>query len=125
MQRVRYIIVALVSLALGLLILGAGPGFIRSYLGDVVVVVFIYALVKSTIDIHPMKLAIAIFAFAVVPELLQYFNTADRLELTGAARIAVGTLFDPYDFLAYAAGVIIIYLLDICLLAQRPEKITG
>jgi hypothetical protein len=121
MQRIKYIIVALVSFALGLAILTVHGGFVRGYLGDVVVVIFLYALIKSVVDAAPAKLALIVFALAAVPEIMQYFHAADRLALTGIARTTVGTLFDPYDFMAYVAGVLIIYTLDVMVLSRRPR----
>jgi len=121
MHRFRYWIAALAALAAGLAVLQFPEGFVRSYLGDVVVVVFIYAAIKSLVDVAALKLAIGVLAFATLPEILQFFQIAERFHLTGAMRIAVGTTFDPLDFLAYAVGTAAIYLLDIMLLGRRAS----
>lgn len=122
MHRFRYPIALLASLGAGSLVLQFPDGFVRSYLGDVIVVIFIYAGIKSLVAIAAFKLALGVLAAAALPEILQYFHVADRLGLTGAARVAVGTTFDPLDFIAYAVGTIAIYLLDILFLERHPSQ---
>lgn len=58
-------------------------GFIRGYLGDVLVVILLYYIVLSFVKVkHKGKLIWGIFAFAVVVEVLQYFGVASHLGFT-------------------------------------------
>ena len=55
-------------------------GFIRGYLGDVLVVILLYYIVLSFVKVkHKGKLIWGIFAFAVAVEVLQYFGVASGL----------------------------------------------
>jgi hypothetical protein len=86
--------------------------FIRAYFGDFLVVILLYCLLKAVYDFDPKRLAIGIFAFSVVVEVAQYFRIADVLQLTGWARVMVGTSFSFHDVLMYAAGCGAVYWVD-------------
>lgn len=88
--------------------------FVRSYLGDVLVVMLIYTLILSFFEIeNRTKLIIGIFIFSVFVEVLQYFKIADILGLKpgSIAAIVVGNSFSSIDILFYAAGSVILYLI--------------
>lgn len=89
-----------------------GYHFIRAYFGDFLVVILLYCLLKAVYDFDPKRLAIGIFAFSVVEEVAQYFGIADVLQLTGWARVVVGTSFSFHDVLMYAAGCIAAWWVD-------------
>lgn len=86
--------------------------WIRAFFGDFLVVILLYTLVKSVVDVTPKPLALGIFIFACWVEFAQYFKIADILQLTGWARTIVGTRFSGYDILMYALGCLTIYGLD-------------
>ena len=69
-------------------------------------------MLKAFHDFDPKRLAIGIFAFSVSVEVAQYFNIADVLQLSGGARVVVGTSFSLLDVLMYAAGCGVVYGLD-------------
>ncbi|MBD2214118.1 DUF2809 domain-containing protein [Calothrix sp. FACHB-156] len=80
--------------------------FIRPFVGDVLVVILIYCFVKTFWQIKPAILALSVFIFACVVEILQYFNFVNVLGL-GKYKIAVvvlGSSFDWKDIIAYAIG---------------------
>ncbi|MCK5918776.1 MAG: DUF2809 domain-containing protein [Cocleimonas sp.] len=85
--------------------------FIRHYLGDFLVVILLYFMVKAVINVRGKPLAISIFIFATLLEISQYFHLADRLELAqgGVARIVIGTSFSMLDLVMYALGCIVVY----------------
>ena len=90
--------------------------FVRSYLGDVLVVMLIYTLILSFFEIeNRTKLIIGIFIFSVFVEVLQYFKIADILGLKpgSIAAIVVGNSFSWIDILCYAVGSVILYLIKI------------
>lgn len=86
--------------------------FIRAYFGDFLVVILLYFLFKAFYPFEAKRLAIGIFIFSIAVEIAQFFQIADRLQLTGIARIVVGTSFSVYDIAMYAAGCLAAYVLD-------------
>ena len=86
--------------------------FIRAYFGDFLVVILVYCAVKAFWDVEPKRLAIGVFAFSLAVELAQLFRVADVLQLTGWARVVVGTSFSFHDVLMYAAGCIAVWWVD-------------
>ena len=93
--------------------------FIRAYFGDFLVVILVYCAVKAFWDVEPKRLAIGVFAFSLAVELAQLFRVADVLQLTGWARVVVGTSFSFHDVLMYAAGCIAVWWVDARLNARN------
>lgn len=89
-----------------------GYHFIRAYFGDFLVVILVYCAVKAFWNVEPKRLAIGVFAFAVAVELAQLFRLADVLQLTGWARVVLGTSFSFHDLLMYAAGCVAVWWVD-------------
>ena len=80
--------------------------FVRPYLGDVLVVLVLYCLVRTFwTPPHPL-LPFWVFLFAALVEVGQYFHLVERLHLERITilRIALGSTFDMADILCYAAG---------------------
>lgn len=86
--------------------------FTRAYFGDFLVVILLYCAAKAVYNFDPKRLAIGIFAFSAIIEVAQYFGIADVLQLSGWARVVVGTSFSFHDLLMYAAGCGVVYWLD-------------
>ena len=93
--------------------------FIRAYFGDFLVVILVYCAVKAFWDVEPKRLAISVFAFSLAVELAQLFRVADVLQLTGWARVVVGTSFSFHDVLMYAAGCVTVWWVDARLNARN------
>ena len=88
-------------------------GFIRGYIGDVLVVILLYCLVLSVVKVrNKSKLIGAIFLFAVLVEVLQYFGVATYLGFTKGSLgyIILGNHFSWGDILSYATGCLILQL---------------
>lgn len=83
---------------------------IRPYVGDFLVVIFLYCLVKSFIDIPAIPLAPGILLFAYLIETLQYFSFIDRIGLRHSklANIILGNRFEWIDMIAYTLGIALI-----------------
>ena len=80
--------------------------FVRAYLGDVLVVIFLYALAMSFYTFKTSRLLIAIFIFASLIEVLQYYHFAEWLGF-GSNRlmmIVLGNSFCWGDLVCYAMG---------------------
>ncbi|WP_310422715.1 DUF2809 domain-containing protein [Chamaesiphon sp. VAR_48_metabat_135_sub] len=93
--------------------------FIRPFIGDVLVVILIYCLVKAFWNIHSSIAALFILAFACTMEILQYFNFVSILGLQNnrILAIALGSTFDWNDITAYTLGTAIVLWLE-----NRPSR---
>ena len=93
--------------------------FIRAYFGDFLVVILVYCAVKAFWDVEPKRLAISVFAFSLAVELAQLFRVADVLQLTGWARVVVGTSFSFHDVLMYAVGCVVVWWVNTSLFGRQ------
>jgi hypothetical protein len=86
-------------------------GFIRPFVGDVLVVILIYCLVKSFSKVRANVAIAAVFIFACLVEGLQYLNIVDMLGIRQYKLLVIilGSSFDWGDILAYASGSGIIW----------------
>ncbi len=85
--------------------------WVRSYLGDVLVVILLYTFVLSFFKVNKVKLIIGILIFSFGVEFLQYFKIADVLGLKKGSipYIVVGNSFSWVDLGCYAIGCGLIY----------------
>ena len=104
--NIKYLCAFLVLFAIEFLIAVFAKGFIRESIGDVLVTPLIYCFLKIFIKKEIKLLWLWIFIFAVVVEVLQYFNLVDLLGLEQyrIARIIIGTTFAFSDIICYLAG---------------------
>lgn len=88
--------------------------FIRSYIGDVLVVIVLYYFARIFIPEKFTFLPAIIFVFAAGVEVLQYFHIVQLLGLENNRfmSILLGSVFDLKDILCYGVG---------CLLLQSYE----
>ena len=101
-------IALLVALAL-LATVGAGLGWIRSFLGDVIAVIFVYSAFRIMIDGNRVLLAFAAFLVGAAIELGQYLAKITGVEIGNRAlRIILGATPDWLDVLAYGLGAVLI-----------------
>ncbi|WP_427158774.1 DUF2809 domain-containing protein [Aliinostoc sp. HNIBRCY26] len=89
-------------------------GFIRPFVGDVLVVILIYCFIKAFWQIKSLTVALSVFAFACLIEVLQYFNFVNYLgwQKYKIIAIALGSTFDWKDIIAYAIGTATILWLE-------------
>ena len=87
---------------------------IRPLGGDLLVVGFLYALVRATTAANKAGAAIAVVAFAFVVEGLQAVDVIERLGLehTLATRLILGSVFDWRDLVMYALGGLASFAVD-------------
>lgn len=86
--------------------------WLRSYFGDVLVVILIYTFILTFLEIkNKTLLNIGIFLFACVIELAQYFHFAEWFGLKDnkIAMIILGNSFSWIDILCYAMGSFCIF----------------
>lgn len=88
--------------------------FVRPFLGDVIVVWFMYYFIRSFIAIKPIYIAFFTLLFSFAVEIGQYFKLIEILGLQEYkwARIVIGTSFSWWDLLCYVVGFLLLFLMD-------------
>lgn len=120
-KRVRLCASAAAVLLLGteILIGQFADGWVRSYLGDVLVVPLVYAVIRVITPCRPrfgFILPTAVLLFACAVEFLQLIGIADILGITNTLlRTLIGTSFAVGDLLCYAAGAVPLYAVELVL----------
>lgn len=111
--RLIYFIASVALLGTEILIGLYAHGWIRNYLGDVLVVVLLYTLFRTVSVQKPnawyvLPTAILVFAFGV--EFLQLWGFCDRFGITNRLlRIIIGTGFSAIDLICYSIGILPCY----------------
>lgn len=117
-MRIKYIVGFLVLLIIEIFIaLYIHDDFIRPYIGDVLVVMVLYCLVRIFIPNGVKLMPLYIFVFAAGVEVLQYFSLVEVLGLENNRflRILIGSVFDIKDIISYGVGcVVITAVIHIC-----------
>jgi hypothetical protein len=98
--------------------------FIRSFLSDFLVVIFLYHLIKAILEVSSFSLAIAVFVFSCIVETSQYFHLADALGLRRGSLLSIllGTSFSWVDILMYFLGCFTAYVLDSRILSKPQPQ---
>jgi hypothetical protein len=117
--------VALFVLLVLLATVGARWGWLRSFFGDVLAVVWVYFVFKTAIGARVLPLALAALAVGCAVELGQYLASAWHLRIPNRAlRIVLGSTADWWDVLAYTIGFASVLALEglrAALRAVRPR----
>lgn len=119
-QRSFYLISGVLVVVAGIVsrMLHSGAPLLDKYLGDALYAVLIYILIAA---LWPSMLigrrAPAAFALVAAIEVFQLTGIPARLARSGIpalklVAIVLGTSFSWYDLLAYAAGILVVYLLE-------------
>ena len=89
-------------------------GFVRSYVGDVLVVILIYCFFRAFYRGMQYKLPVYVFLFAVLIEIGQACHLAQRLSLAPGSimSIVIGTSFSWWDIVCYAVGGAVCFLFE-------------
>lgn len=92
----------------------SGNQFIRGFSGDIIIIFLIYFLIKGFHDFNELKLAVFTLVIAFLTEFLQYLKLTAFLGLENnkLAQLIIGSVFDPYDLIAYTIGAILVYVID-------------
>lgn len=87
---------------------------IRPYIGDVLVVILLYCMIKSFFKLPVFTVAISVLIFSFCVEFLQYLNIVEILGLQNSrtARIIIGTSFSWIDILTYIVGICIVLIVE-------------
>ena len=114
-KKCIYFIAFLILLAVEFFIgLFVHDRFIRPYVGDVIVVIVLYFLIRSIFPEKPAFLCLWIFLFAVLVEVTQIFPLVDLLGIKNRfIRVVMGTSFSWKDMIAYIAGSVVNLIMDL------------
>jgi uncharacterized protein DUF2809 len=111
----HYFSISLLLLALELYIgIYIHDAFVRPYGGDFLVVILLYCLVKSFINIPFFTTAICVLIFAYVVEVSQYFHLIQMLGLQHykLAKLLLGTTFSFTDMFIYTLGILLVIVVE-------------
>ncbi|UII25164.1 DUF2809 domain-containing protein [Fulvivirga maritima] len=98
---------------------------VRPYIGDYLVVMFVYCFVKSFFDFPVVKTAIGVLIFSYFIETMQYLKMVNLLGLQDnrLARIVLGVSFEWIDMLAYTLGIITTIGIEFLLKSKRKQMV--
>lgn len=121
-KRLIYGLASLILFGIEILIGLYAGGWVRSYLGDVLVVILLYTLFRTICLNKPSRwyvLPTAILIFSFIVEFLQLWGFCDRFGITNnLLRIIIGTGFSYIDLISYAIGIIPCYIVEFL---RRPK----
>ncbi len=126
MQRLIYIILAIVTIAIGLFVHRIAPlePTARDILGDALWAAMITWFVSAIAPGAPLIVrAVASWAICAAVELSQLIHSPslDALRATTLGHLVLGSGFDPRDLLSYAAGVLFVTLILVAV-RETPRR---
>ncbi|KIO78474.1 hypothetical protein TH53_03440 [Pedobacter lusitanus] len=106
-----------------LIALYAHDQIIRPYAGDFLIVIFLYCLAKTFLNIPVKPLAISVLLFSYFLEASQYFNLIHHLGMDDSkiAPLILGNYFSWIDILAYTLGISVVFMLQSSPAVSLPE----
>lgn len=121
-SRLPYIIAAVVLLIVEILIgLFVHDGFVRPYIGDVLVTVLLCTF-GQMIFLKWRFVPIAVFLFSAVVELCQLAQLDRVLGIEGTVLgVIVGSTFDVADIVCYAVGCVLYFLVKYLIKKKKPS----
>ncbi len=126
-RRIYYIAAFGLLIITEILIGMYATGWIRNYLGDVLVVVLLYALFRSISPKKPKKWYIVptcILLFSFMVEFLQLWGFCDRFGITNRLlRIIIGTGFSYLDLMSYTIGIIPCYIIEFLTIRRQSKEV--
>ena len=99
-------------------------GFLRAYVGDVLVIPLIYCFVRIFYVRPAVWLPAAVGGLGILAELLQYFDLCGLLGIPKGSLLGIllGSSADFADILCYAVGTVLIYLAEWFILRIRRHS---
>ena len=90
-------------------------GFIRPYIGDVLVTILLCSLCRIVFPTGLPALPVFVFAFAAMVEFAQYFQIVKLLGLEKNAFFStiIGTTFSPEDIVCYGIGCALFWVVQL------------
>lgn len=98
-------------------------GFVRPYIGDVLVTVLLCCLFRCVFLYRIPLPGLWVFIFSVITELLQLIRICDILNIKSRfLRIVIGTSFDFKDIICYLTGCVIFTAVESIYLKIKSRK---
>jgi hypothetical protein len=118
-----FIVILLVETAIAVFV---QDGYIRGSVGDILVVVLIYCLVKAFVRTETKLLPLFILIFAILVEVLQGFNIIELVGLgdVAVARVLIGSTFDIVDIGCYVVGCAALALFEMVVRRRTRTHLT-
>ena len=113
--RVTYLVIVGAIFLLEIVIArGGGGACVRGSVGDVLVIVLLYFLIRAISKLSPLQAASLAIALGFLAEALQYIHLADLLSLRKGSilYIAVGNTYSPADLVMYVVGGVMAFIVD-------------
>jgi len=122
-MRIRHFLIFLLLLAEEIYIgVFVHDRFVRPYVGDFLIVVFLYFLVRIFCLRKPILLSIWILIFSILVEFTQLIPLVDLLGIQNKLiRILMGTSFSWKDVIAYLLGSVINFLWDLRMMEKGKD----
>lgn len=114
-QRIRYFIAFIILMVVEVIIaIFVHDSFIRPYVGDMLVVIVLYLLVRIFLPVGYKLLPLYIFIFAAFVEGLQFLNLVELLGIDNNIflRVLIGSVFDVKDIFSYGVGCILLRIYE-------------
>ena len=112
--HVGYFLIAISLFLIEVLIAKYVTGWVRSYLGDVLVVMLIYSTMMTVIELNKKLVVLLTLVLAFAIEFSQYVKLAELLgfEKGSVAYIVLGNTFSIEDLVCYVLGGFIILIIE-------------
>lgn len=112
--HVGYLLSAIVLFLLEIVIANYSTGWVRSYFGDILVIMLIYSALMTVVKLNKQLVVLFTLIFACSIEFSQYFKLAELLGFKqgGVAYTLLGNTFSIEDLGCYLIGGIIILLFE-------------
>lgn len=109
-----YCLLALTIFLIEIVIAKYFSGWIRSYLGDVLVIILLYSAIMSVAALNKRFVVLFTLITAFAIEFGQYFKLADRLGCApdSLAYIVLGNTFSGEDLGCYVGGVVLTVIFE-------------
>ena len=113
-----------VLLAVEIVIGKFAHGFLRAYVGDVLVIPLIYCFVRIFYVRPAVWLPAAVGGLGILAEVLQYFDLCGLLGIPKGSLLGIllGSSADFADILCYAVGTVLIYSAEWFILRIRRHS---
>ncbi len=126
-HRLKYILLFFGFLVIEVLIaLFVRDGFIRPYVGDMLVTVVICLFLRGFTPLKTKLLPLYVFIFAAAVEIGQYFDFVALLGLDGNRFLSVllGRTFSFADIVCYGVGCVVFFAAESFLSDRKTLKLT-
>ena len=120
--RGLYIVATLIGALFVLVYRGPLWPYVRGYMGDWLIVQFIYLIGRFWIrDRWHYFWAGAVFMLGVTVEIIQYLGAAS-IPRNAITELTIGSTFDPVDIVTYAVGVVTVLVVERMLSKPKASR---